>query len=70
MKPLGKTQQGFLSHMLYHNNQWYDGCGWLWNTPSGTRKIAESLEKRGLLTASVEYDPTYGDRKIYRLIHT
>tara|TARA_B100000700_G_scaffold311500_2_gene393718 strand:+ start:158746 stop:159288 length:543 start_codon:yes stop_codon:yes gene_type:complete len=45
---LGKTQLDMLNS-LYRHHGWYAGCGWLWNTKSGTVRILEALLKRGLV---------------------
>lgn len=52
MKQLGDTQKTVLALMKQHGGYWYLGCGWLWDTPSGTDKILKSLVKRGLATFS------------------
>lgn len=49
---LGKNQRGVLSSIREHG-QWHSrgfGCGWVWDTPSNTRKILDTLVKRGLVT--------------------
>lgn len=33
---------------LAKHGQWHRGCGWLWATSYETRRILESLERRGL----------------------
>lgn len=49
-RPLGETQQDVLRSLYKHaRNEWYLGCGWLWDTPSNTTKIMNSLERRGLV---------------------
>lgn len=52
MRPLGETQKDVLRSLRNHRGFWYEGCGWLWNTISGTTKIMESLYKRGLVSKS------------------
>jgi len=52
MTKVGKTQLAVL-RSLHEGNGWYAGCGWLWNTYSGTRKIMDSLVKRGLVDITV-----------------
>jgi DNA-binding PadR family transcriptional regulator len=54
MKKLGKSQLAVL-RSLYEHNGWYSGCGWIWNTYSGTRRIIHTLVKIGLV------DTTYQD---------
>ena len=49
MKPLGKTQL-YMMESLKESGSWSTGdCGWLWDTPSGTIRILESLVKRDLV---------------------
>jgi len=45
---LGPIQRQVLSSLKQHG-YWYPGygCGWTWDTPSNTRKIMESLVKKG-----------------------
>jgi hypothetical protein len=50
MRSLGETQQDVLDSLREHGGYWHPGCGWLWDTHSGTVKIMESLLKRGLVT--------------------
>lgn len=52
--PMGETQRDVLRSLAKpHRGFWYSGCGWLWNTKSGTTKIMESLLKRGLVTKTM-----------------
>lgn len=46
---LGSTQQAVLHSLRDHGGYWQSGCGWLWDTDSGTMRIMESLVKRGLV---------------------
>ena len=49
MRPLGETQIDMLWSLQSHGS-WHDcGCGWLWDTPSGTVRILDSLVRRGLV---------------------
>lgn len=61
---LGKVQQDFyhamLEHKKWHNNG--HGCGWLWDTPSHTKRLADSLVKKGLL--AVDANGVYTVRQI------
>lgn len=53
MRKLGVNQLGVLRSMQSRDLKgWYAGCGWLWNTYSGTERICQSLAKRGLVTVS------------------
>lgn len=45
--PLGENQLSVLKSL--DRGPWHERCGWLWDTPSGTRKILDSLVKRGLV---------------------
>lgn len=47
-RPLGETQKAVL-HALSQHQRWYPGCGWVWDTPSGTERILRGLERRGLV---------------------
>lgn len=58
-KNLGVNQQGVLRSLREHG-PYRPGCGWLWDTPSGTVRILESLVRRGLVE---KVD------KVYRLAH-
>lgn len=46
-RPLGETQRDMLRSLVTHGG-WRPGCGWLWDTVSNTKRILESLCKRGL----------------------
>jgi hypothetical protein len=61
MADLGKTQKSVLRCLREHGS-WHVGCGWLWDTYSGTARVMDSLVKRGL--ATVEHGGTY-HRAIY-----
>lgn len=49
--PLGETQKSVLSSL--DRGPWHEWCGWIWDTPSGTRRILNSLVKRGLVVREV-----------------
>ncbi len=49
MKKLGETQRDVLRSLKNHNGYWHAGCGWNWDTFSGTVRIMESLLKRGFV---------------------
>lgn len=62
---LGANQRAVLRLMLPDGSSkgrrfWYPGCGWYWNTFSGTEKIMWSLEKRGLVRYGMVEVP-YGE---------
>jgi hypothetical protein len=48
MKPLGKIQSKVLASLIRHKG-WQERCGWIYNTPSGTKKQLDSLVKRGFV---------------------
>ena len=56
---LGSVQRGLLSsireHGSWHNNGM--GCGWLWDTPSNTKKVLDTLVRRDLV--EVDEEGTY-----------
>lgn len=43
---MGKVQRKLLAALKEHR-VWYAGCGWYWNTWSGTIRLLDSLVKRG-----------------------
>lgn len=47
-RPLGERQLHTL-RSLKDKGPWYDGCGWVWDGPAGTRKILDALVARGLV---------------------
>jgi len=61
MRELGSVQADVLKCLREHGSWGAVGCGWLWDTPSGTTRIMESLVKRRLATKTVD-----GHRIIYR----
>jgi hypothetical protein len=50
---LGRTQAVVLRCLRDHH-YWHRWCGWDWNGQTGTRRILDSLVKRGLVVAAVE----------------
>ncbi len=61
MKELGEVQRLVLRSLHEHGFWSTTGCGWLWDTNSGTTRIMESLVRRGLATKTVE-----GRKTIYK----
>lgn len=66
---LGNKQISLLWSLSQRKLGWIDhpfGCGWVWDTQSGTRKVLETLVKRGLVekTEYVSTD-TFGEEKSY-----
>ena len=53
-KRFGKVQKLVLAALKQHK-KWCGNfrCGWIWDTPSGTRKILDSLVKRGLVKIGI-----------------
>jgi len=48
---IGPTQRAILSSMVkHHGGVWSCHAGWMWDTPSGTLLLMESLRRRGLVT--------------------
>lgn len=45
---LGDNQRSVLQALKRHST-YFHGCGWVWNSRSGTEKILDSLVKRGLV---------------------
>jgi DNA-binding PadR family transcriptional regulator len=54
MKGLGRNQRGVLEGLLIHKR--WPGS-WVWDTPSNTERILESLLKRGLVHRADTRDP-------------
>lgn len=50
-RKLGENQQAVL-RALHEHREW--PSSWVWDNPSGTRKILESLVNRGLVKKTVE----------------
>jgi DNA-binding PadR family transcriptional regulator len=48
-RDLGKVQINVLGSLESHRGTWWAGCGWYWDTYSGTNKLLQSLFKRGLV---------------------
>jgi hypothetical protein len=46
---LGDRQKSCLQ-ALRHHGHWHTTCGWKWDTKSNTRRILDTLVKRGLAT--------------------
>lgn len=50
-KKLGKVQRSCLDGIAKHGS-WWPGCGWIWNTRSGTIRIFDALAKAGMVVKS------------------
>jgi hypothetical protein len=56
---LGSTQIKVLKSLVKRGS-WYAGCGWMWDTRSGTERLMEALVKKGVATkatATIRYRP-------------
>ena len=54
MRPLGEVQTHVLQCLKEHGS-WSVMAGWVWNTQSNTKRILDSLVKRGLVTKKTEW---------------
>ena len=70
-RPLGARQYSVLKSMAdSRSGQWFAGCGWIWDTNTGTQKILESLERRGLVERIEDEDepmPSFGSHGWYQI---
>ena len=64
MRPLGKTQKRLLQ-LLKERHGWHPGCGWYWDSRTGTERVLDSLVRRGL----AKTEP-WGRAKRYTAIET
>lgn len=62
MKKLGSVQQDVLTSLRSHGS-WSLGCGWVWDTPSNTMRIMDSLVRAGYATTT---EGQGGRRIVYR----
>ena len=65
MRELGETQFLVLRALREHGS-WYPACGWIWDTYSGTKRVLDSLVKRGLVTTTTRKTKYYGEMTEYR----
>jgi hypothetical protein len=65
MKKLGRVQQDVYAALKLHGS-WSLGCGWLWDTYSGTRRVMDSLVRAGYATST---EGQGGSRIFYRPIN-
>jgi len=64
---LGARQKGCIDSLEDHG-LWKTGyCSWQWSTPSETKKIMDSLVKRGLVRKTKETWRIDGLQTIYRI---
>ena len=55
MRKLGKNQEGVLKALHDHGNYHPTRlCGWRWSTEADTKRILDTLVKRGLVTINDE----------------
>ncbi len=47
-KRLGATQAKVFDALVEHES-WSEDCGWIWGTPSSTRRIMDSLVRAGVV---------------------
>jgi len=66
-RKLGKIQKELLKSLKMHN-YWHCACGWVWDTPSGTERILETLVRRGLVSRKEERVNDRHTRMVYRLV--
>lgn len=52
---LGEVQKKVLAQLSTHRS-WFPGCGWTWTNRSETKRIMDSLVKRG---AAIEHSGIY-----------
>ncbi len=53
---LGNTQRSILRSLVEHKS-WFGegyGCGWIWGNYSNTKRLLDSLVKRGLVDVTEE----------------
>jgi predicted nucleic acid-binding Zn-ribbon protein len=71
MKKLGKIQQSVYESLKRHGS-WSLGCGWIWDTPSNTMRIMDSLVRAGYAITATNKRPHPGgdrypgERTVYR----
>jgi hypothetical protein len=53
VRPLGQSQQDMLRALREHKF-WHRYAGWLWQNPSVTEGVLDSLVQRGLVTVANE----------------
>lgn len=58
---LGKNESAVYGKLIEHK-YWHAGCGWYWDTGSGTRRLLDSLVRKGF--ARVD-EVTIGGKKVW-----
>jgi len=69
--PLGVNQRHVLDCLKRHGSWILEGgsCGgWVWVSPSLTRKVLDSLVRRHLVSVEVVEEGTPWERRVYRLV--
>jgi|LakMenEpi03Aug12_release.lakeMendotaPanAssembly.Ray.scaffolds.fasta_scaffold00460_9 hypothetical protein len=52
---------------LVDSGKWHDCCGWVWDTPSGTKRAMDSLARKGLASFDgKQYTPTSLGKEILK----
>lgn len=63
-RALGQKQRSVLLSLIEYK-RWSERCGWVWDTPSNTKKIMDSLVARGLVHCEDgRYTPTEEGRAV------
>lgn len=65
-RTLGDRQRAVLSELARHG-RWEPGGGWIWNTYSETRRILDSLVRRGLVAVDERSTHRGGSYSVYTL---
>ncbi len=63
-RKLGKVQQDVLASLKEHGS-WHLHCGWVWDTPSNTLRVMDSLVRAGYATVAT---PNNSGRRVYKPI--
>jgi len=68
VRPLGKEQKEVLRCLREHRGHyWHEYCGWVWDSNSRTKRICESLKRRGLVRET-RHDSAMGKVRAYELV--
>lgn len=68
-QPLGRVQIDVLRVMAEHGGTWHRWSGWSWDGEAGTRRIMQSLERRGSVTTEM-FKTGMGTVQGYRAVLT
>lgn len=61
VRGMGYVQKELLDVLKSHEGVWYPGCGWYWGNVSSTKRILDSLVRRGLVAATDSVIPRTGE---------